>query len=458
LPLAAGLISLFLFRSLSRRVLPPAAALLALALFAFNRWLVFYSTDVKQYSSDVLVSTGLLLAAIRCLDERLGRRRAFLLALAGAAAGLLSYTALLMSAAILAAAFLAFLVRRDRQTGTLAAIASFWAAGSAASVAWSLRSTAPADREFLHRYWLKHGGMPALGDGAAGVARWLARTMREAFESLADPAFLPDRAEWVLGIGLALAAAAGLAWLWRSRPIAAALLALPVLTALGSAVAQRYPFSGRLVLFLFPCLLVLVAAGFAWASSLRFAGIRAASSAAGAALVLLFALRAISILPEHFEELRPVLEQVSARPREGGPVSYWLYSSAEKAFRYYERRIPLPVGDATYVCRAPDYWPHYISEIAAADRGRKVWVVLSHLDDEEAEFIRRSFSVFGTREAEFRDEGASASLYVLRAPDPAAIEALDRSIPAAKRGEKRACDEDARRHGSRPVGVADPGR
>src|SRR5262245_43067673 len=95
LPLLAGVASLFVFRSLSRRVLAPGPALLALALFAFNRWLIFYSADLKQYSTDALVAAALLLIAVRSLEHPPERARAAGLALAGFAAGLLSFPALL---------------------------------------------------------------------------------------------------------------------------------------------------------------------------------------------------------------------------------------------------------------------------------------------------------------------------------------------------------------------------
>ena len=194
---------------------------------------------------------------------------------------------------------------------------------------------------------------------------------------LADATFLPGRLEWALGIGLAIAAAAGALWLWRSNRFHAAVLTLPILAAVASAVVHRYPFSGRLVLFLYPSFLLLLAAAFEWMASARPAVIRLASTLGAVGLALIFAIRSVTVLPEHFEELRPVLRQLSAHPRDRA-VSYWLYSSAHKAFRYYTTRLSLPPGDVKYVCRAPEFWPHYVAQVASLDDRSRVWVVLSH--------------------------------------------------------------------------------
>jgi hypothetical protein len=455
LPLLAGLISLFVFRSLARRVLASGPALLALAMFAFNRWLVFYSSDVKQYSTDVLACTWLLLVSVRSFQDPPNRARALGLALAGFAAGLLSYPALLISGSVLATTLGAGMRRRERGLAILSAMSLVWTIGSAASVAWSLRSTDPEVLLYLRDYWQRHGGMPALAEGWATIPRWMARAVREVGGSLADATFLPGRLEWALGIALASATVAGALWLWRSSRVRAAVLTLPILAAVASAILHRYPFSGRLVLFLYPSFLLLIAAAFEWMASARPAVIRLTATLGAVGLTSILAIRSVTVLPEHFEELRPVLREVSAHPRDG-TVSYWLYSSAHKAFRYYTTRLSLPPGDVKYVCRAPDFWPHYVSQVASLDDRSRVWVILSHLRADEADFIRRCFDVFGKQDARYEDAGAAAYLYSMKVPDPSAVERLERSIPPARRARTRDCSEPP--DGSSPVEAARPDR
>src|ERR1700687_1299360 len=68
-PLLFGLASLTLFFRLASRCLRPAAARLACLLFAIAEPLVYYSTELKQYSGDVAVELALWSLANRILGK-----------------------------------------------------------------------------------------------------------------------------------------------------------------------------------------------------------------------------------------------------------------------------------------------------------------------------------------------------------------------------------------------------
>ena len=68
--LVSGIASLVLFALVARRLLEAPAAGLAVFLFAVSERLVYYSSEVKQYSTDTAVATVLLLGAVA-----VGRRR-----------------------------------------------------------------------------------------------------------------------------------------------------------------------------------------------------------------------------------------------------------------------------------------------------------------------------------------------------------------------------------------------
>src|SRR5262249_50289137 len=64
LPFTCSLVSMFLMRSVARRYLSAAAIPLSVGLFALTDWILYYSVEIKQYSSDVaLTLMALLLAA-----------------------------------------------------------------------------------------------------------------------------------------------------------------------------------------------------------------------------------------------------------------------------------------------------------------------------------------------------------------------------------------------------------
>ena len=78
-PLIAGVLSLYLFSLLARRVLPRRAALVALVLFAFSDDLIYYSSEMKPYSVDLAVGLAISLAAFDALG-RSASSRSFVMA------------------------------------------------------------------------------------------------------------------------------------------------------------------------------------------------------------------------------------------------------------------------------------------------------------------------------------------------------------------------------------------
>jgi predicted membrane-bound mannosyltransferase len=59
-PLVAGIVSLFLFYYIARHCIREPGALIAFGLFSLSAHLVYYSSEVKQYSSDVTIALLLL--------------------------------------------------------------------------------------------------------------------------------------------------------------------------------------------------------------------------------------------------------------------------------------------------------------------------------------------------------------------------------------------------------------
>jgi len=74
LPLLAGLFSVIIFAKMVRRLLPYPFAVMALAFFVFNSNLVYFSSEVKQYSFDVLAAVSMSYLTLVLLDN-LGNRK-----------------------------------------------------------------------------------------------------------------------------------------------------------------------------------------------------------------------------------------------------------------------------------------------------------------------------------------------------------------------------------------------
>ncbi len=248
-PLLCGIAALLLFFLLTRSILPRGAFLLALALFAVIDPLVYYSAELKQYSTDLAVMIALLFYSEEFIKEKCCWIKAGVLALLGAAVLWLS-NAMVFMLASMAAVFLWRAVRRRDWAELLRLGSAFfvWAASFAAVYHLSLGHMVGNDK--LKATWegaLFKGSLFS-GDALA----WLWQVVSESFRN-------------PLGLAWPLAGAVlfvvGVLSLVRNNSARAALLALPIFFALVAGWLGKYPFRGRVLLFLVPCYLVPIAAG-----------------------------------------------------------------------------------------------------------------------------------------------------------------------------------------------------
>jgi hypothetical protein len=279
-PFLASLGALLAFRSLALRVLDGAAAVVAMLLFALAPCLISYGASLKQYSSDVCIAVLLLWLGVSLAERPPAGLRSAGAAAAGAVAAWFSQPALL----VLAALGLGLLwIARTQPGGTLRGwlpVGLAWTA-SAAAAAWvSLSSVEPDVMAFQARFW-KEGYPPVPFAGPQDLLWPLERLASLYGGSNAASLGYPVRALFLALTGLGAFA------LWRSRRQAAVLLAGPLFAALAAAWLRLYPFSGRLILFLVPVLVLALAAGIAWLRERAAARAPWLGHALAAALVLL---------------------------------------------------------------------------------------------------------------------------------------------------------------------------
>lgn len=83
LPLLAGLLSLFIFSKIVRQLFNYPFAAIALAFFVFNTKLVYFSSEIKQYSFDVLAAVSMSYFTLILLDNLGNKKRWIYLSLLG---------------------------------------------------------------------------------------------------------------------------------------------------------------------------------------------------------------------------------------------------------------------------------------------------------------------------------------------------------------------------------------
>ena len=226
-PLLGGLASLVLVYAVARHWLPKPESLLALCLFALSTPLVYYATEVKQYSTDVFTALALLWAAGRVLAGKPAALASLLVA--GAVGVWLSHPAVFVVAGIGSTLLVSAWRQGERQgTARLAAVAAAWAASFLAHYVLVLAHSDP--KGYLVRFWAD--GFPALVPRSLADLTWWIETP---FGFFTDPAGLRFA-------GLAAACFALGAWrFWRSDRRVLGLLVSPFLFTLLAAVLHRYP-------------------------------------------------------------------------------------------------------------------------------------------------------------------------------------------------------------------------
>jgi hypothetical protein len=255
-PLLCGLTTLILMPLVARGRVGPRAALLALGMVALSGDLIYYASELKPYSTDATATLAALLA-VGWLDARkLGPRAVIAATVLGSALVWFSFPAVLVLGSTGGWRFARALLLREwgRCVGIGVALAA-WAASSLAML--GVAQGQVGTERVLWRFWdIAFVPRPVFSMDAL---RWLGSRLAFLFANPLDTwTPLGYRASIVVPILLAIV---GLIALTRKRPTVLLDLIGPIAAALAAASLRRYPFHGRLVLFLVPCLVMLIASG-----------------------------------------------------------------------------------------------------------------------------------------------------------------------------------------------------
>lgn len=364
-PLLCSLASLPLFARLATRLLRPPAALLAIALFALSPGIAIYAAEGKQYATDVLVTLALTELTLWWLAAP-GARRSVALAVGGVVGVFLSQPAVFLLAG-LGAALVVGTPRGDRRK-PLAPMA-FWVTGAVLSVVHARSRMSSGLMNYMHWFW-QEGFLP-----------WPVTSLEDALWPLRTLAGL-----FGLGLGypwpwayLTLVAC-GLVSLFRRARRVALLLAGPIAVTLLAAVAQVYPFQLRLVLFLVPGFVLLVAEGAGLIAERAGQMVERAPGRAVRALLLpaVAAPVAVSLVRNppvwHLDEMRPVFAELQRRRQPEDAV--YAYYPSWQAVRYYGPRYGLGFEAVEIGACHPRDLHDYLRELDRY-RGRRVWILFA---------------------------------------------------------------------------------
>jgi uncharacterized membrane protein len=411
-PLLCGIASVALFALLARKFLPPSAVAIAVGLFSVSEPLIYYSSEVKQYSSDVAFALILCLAAIPLFEASSRISGVLIISAAGGIALWFSNPSLFILAGMGLSAFWISARKRDWRVVLLLLIPA---------VVWSC-SFLVYYIFFLRDYLTAHQGMFFL---------W--RASFAPFPPTSPSDFLWYGGAFVnivsypvgsLFPGIAaIAALLGVVKLHAGDRDRFLLLLSPMAVTLIASWARLYPLENRLILFLVPIIILFFAAG--------LESITATTRKTLPLLSILFVcfllgyplLRGIwhFARPKGVEEIKLSLKYVE-KHRSPGDILYCYYG-AVPALEYYTRRGLIGPIDEVIGVDSHQQWARYEEDLNKLRGQKRVWIVFSHVwqtggADEEVLFLNY-LDLFGTRLDSIQVTGSSAYLYDLSARRPA---------------------------------------
>ncbi len=329
-PFLAGVAALFLARRFFNRLLGPAAATLALALFVLAEPLVYFAAELKPYGIDVF-AVFLVYEMFFALKDRWTPGRLVIFMAGGAVVIWLSNAMLFILGGAGLVLGLDQLRRREWHRCLGLGIAyGVWLISFL--LLYKLSLSGMLNPELL-KNWRLAGGFSPDPLWTWGWLVWMGKACLALFR-------VPLGLAWPYL--MAVFFAAGCWSFFRRDRFLLWLLTVPLGLALLAGVLDKYPFFERLVIFLVPGMLVLLAAGMQAAASAVTGRGQAWAAGVIIAAVFWFPVSAAAwhaVHPRGNEDNRAAMRYMADHYRPGDLVA--LSSQAQYPFWYYGERFGL---------------------------------------------------------------------------------------------------------------------
>lgn len=396
--------------ALTRNRLVPFLAILLLACTAR---FIYYSSEVKQYACDLFVLCGIYFAAFSESAYAVRNRRG-MLAITGAVAIFLSNIAVVPL--FIVGCLLLYRCIRDKSARQLYVL-PFVVWGVCFIVNYFAFEFHNPLAEGMHNYWHDYF-MP--WPWQSGFKGWFGHEAGDVFQNLLPRPDLASFVQWlpapyILGMVIYLG---GLVYLLAAKKFRLFYLcAGPVALHLLLAALKIYPVDVRLILYLLPLFLLVMASGlgalfnflFRWASPFwRYA-------AAVIVISLCFGCSVYDSYPYRLnsEDMKPVLDVMNQNVSDSSNI--YVYYGGRPAFHYYWDIGYTHFGNARIVLgeHHTDNWEGYLKEIQPL-KG-PTWFLISHgTTVEEEQYILKALAAKGPMLAKFDGYGSRGYLFELK--------------------------------------------
>ena len=416
IPFLAGIASLFLMQRLLAKTVGKYGNLFALAAFALGNYLIYYSAELKQYSTDVLISIILIILFYDHINKEPTQRDFLILGIAGVFALFLSHPALFILIAIGMTLIVQHWKDKERLFWVIL-IGVVWTATFLAIYLILLRYQTTST--YLIQFWgnlLSYMPIPPWKDFS-----WF-------FKALDGLYFVVAR----LSAGLIVIIPISLLGVWsffkqKQWHLAAVIVITVGLNMLASGF-QKFPFHGRLILYLVPMVLILLGRGIDALLEMIPNQLLANTLFIG---ILILLLRPAISTTESFlfnhnylgDDMKPVLSFMEKRAQKDDTV--YLYHYTTLSFLYYAPTYHL---EDLPVVKGEDNFKNalkYQKEISSLPHGHRIWFVFTFVGEtrisqdakqDEREYILNYLHENGTLLEEYysTNDVSSAHLFILK--------------------------------------------
>ena len=399
--LIAGCLALIVMGLISRDVLGKTGGFIALVFFAFNPDLIYYTSETKQYISDVIVTITFIWLLQRQLRIQATNKDFVLFGVAGAVLLWFSHPSVFIATGVGITLFLHYWVNKDRPRQITTVLCGLsWLISLIILYFINLRHLASS--ELLLSYW-QEGFMQL-------KLEWFVSTW-QAF--LKTPLSMEANSLVVF-----LFFIVGLGYLLKHNWQIGAVTIITMTLALMASGLHKYSLLGRMLLFVIPLFVIILSAGIRSIGPL-FRN-RYLSFAVQVLPVLYFVWAPFRISlgefvnPTYREHIKPTLEYLSDYKKDNDLV--YVYYNTGPSFRFYAPKFGL--DNSSYIIgkdhsnKPEDYY----SELDDLKGNKRVWLLFSHIYEDdgfnEKDFILRYADEIGNKLREFRVPSTSIYLYL----------------------------------------------
>ncbi len=410
-PLFSSILSLFLFYVLAQRCIQRTAVPIALALFASLRYLVYYASEVKQYSTDVAIALLSCLIAMSLGSPKLSKRQTVTFSFLGAIAIWFSYPAIFVLAGVgITSSLIGILKKQKIKITNVLVIGSTWLLSFSLFYLVSLHKVS-GDEDLL-KSWNR-----AFPSSVFDIV-WLLDALGKFFSKPLGFSGLMD------GIAI-FAFLIGCIFQFHRKKGTLAILLSPLFVTILAAYLHKYPFRSRLVLFLTPFIILLIAEGVEYLRSKTRYNF---TSIAGILLLFLLLYQPLAsasnllLYPSLKEEIKPIISYVKANQQPGDIL--YIFQRGRYQFEYYAKKYGYQ--DEDYIIGIEDLdkydgknlsqleWNRYKRDLDKLRGNKRVWLIFSHADQpQENEKINQYLDKIGKQIDASYNPGAYVYLYDL---------------------------------------------